>query len=208
VLTRQVIYAAYPNGPEAVIEALIQCLRQAASEAAPATLDWQVLSEACGLQIEQRQHQVANLQARLSELSQQNQRLIRRLAELEDQVSLPTKDSHNSSKPPSSELPPCKRTRSLRRPSGRRPGGQPGHPGHTRRLVATPDHSVTHRPVSCRACQASLAEGELLATARRQVIELPPVKLVITEHRAETRRCPQCGQRNYGRFPPEVRAPV
>lgn len=206
MLTRQLIYDAYPRGPEAVLTAVTQCLTAAAST--PATLDWQVAMEGFGLEIERLQHQVANLQHQCEALHQQNQRLTRRVAELEDRVSLPAKDSHNSSKPPSCELPAGKRTRSLRRPSGRRPGGQPGHPGRTKRLVEAPDLIVTHSAEACSACSTSLADGELVTTERRQIVELPPVKLLITEHRTETRRCRHCGQLNRGRFPPEVRAPV
>lgn len=208
MLTRQVIFDAYPSGPEAVIAAIAQSLSEVVSTPAPADTDWQIALEGFGLQIERLQHQIASLQRQCTELLQENQRLKRRVAELEDRASLPAKDSHNSSKPPSSEMPACKRTRSLRRPSGRRPGGQPGHPGRTRCLVDVPDRIVTHRVEACGACASSLAESEVVTTERRQVVELPPVKILITEHRAETRRCRHCGQLSRGRFPPEVRAPV
>src|SRR5215469_6398401 len=70
-----------------------------------------------------------------------------RIAELERQLGL---NSSNSSKPPSSDGPkrPA-RTTSLREPSGKRPGGQKGHPGDTRRQVEKPDVVVDHYPESC-----------------------------------------------------------
>ncbi len=117
-------------------------------------------------------------------------------------------DSHNSSKPPSTDPPNCKRTRSLRRPSGRGVGGQPGHPGHTRRQVQQPDRIVYHRREQCQRCKAPLADSELISTQKRQLIDLPEVKLTVTEHRSEMRRCLSCGQINKAGFPDHIQAPV
>jgi transposase len=121
--------------------------------------------------------------------------------ELEDQMAL---DSRNSSNPPSSD-PPGPRTRSLRETSGRKPGAQPGHPGHTLKLVATPDRVVRHAPEACSRCGAPLEDvigregGE-----RRQVFDLPPLKLEVTEHRLMHKPCSWCGQENQGVFPADV----
>src|SRR6476659_8966043 len=68
------------------------------------------------------------------------------------------KDSHNSGKPPSSDG-LGRKTRSLRKKSGKKPGGQLGHRGETLRLVATPDKVVEHRPVVCAQCQSPLSAG-------------------------------------------------
>src|SRR5690348_2059166 len=87
--------------------------------------------------------EVAALRAQVQELLVQNQHLLARLA----------KDSHNSSKPPSSDPLARKRPRSQRRRSGKKPGGQLGHRGETLHLVATPDEVVEHRPAVCEACQ-------------------------------------------------------
>jgi transposase len=101
------------------------------------------------------------------------------------------KDSHNSSKPPSSDG-VGRKTKSLRRRSGKKPGGQLGHPGETLRLVATPDAVVEHRPVRCIACQAGLEEAEVVLRERRQVQDLPRVRLEVREHQARHLRCPSC----------------
>jgi transposase len=114
--------------------------------------------------------------------------LLERMQVLEGRLA---KDGHNSSKPPSSDG--LRRTaKSLRKPSGKKPGGQLGHEGETLRLVATPDVVVEHRPAVCAHCQTPLEGEPVLLRERRQVSELPPVRLVVTEHQALHVRCPAC----------------
>lgn len=149
----------------------------------------------------------------LLEQRQLNHQLIRRIRELEREIErggAVTRDSHNSSLPPSLDLPwlKAKRTRSLRKKSGRRPGGQPGHCGSTLKPSERPDHVVTHAPQKCLGCGASLDATDVIASERRQVFDLPPVRLLVTEHRRETRRCPTCGTEARGDFPTGVHAPV
>lgn len=123
-------------------------------------------------------------------------------------------DSHNSGLPPSLDLPSVKaanaikRTRSLRRKTGKQVGGQVGHQGATLRQVEMPDRVQVHEPQRCRRCYASLAAAVVVGCHRRQVFDLPPVALEVTEHRAQTKRCACCGARTKGKLPPEVRAPV
>jgi hypothetical protein len=78
------------------------------------------------------------------------------LAELQELRGRLSKDSHNSSKPPASDG-LARNTWSLRTPSGKKPGGQLGRCGETRRLAATPDTVREHRPAACAHCQAPLA---------------------------------------------------
>ena len=128
----------------------------------------------------------------------QNAVLQARIQELEARSS---KDSHNSSKPPSSDG-LARKTKSLRRRSGRKPGGQIGHRGETLRLVATPDTLVEHRPALCSRCYAPLGkEASVVLRERRQVQELPPLRLVVTEHQALQLRCPSCHAVTRGVFP-------
>lgn len=148
------------------------------------------------------------LRQRLDQLLGQNAALAERVRDLEARLA---KDSHNSGKPPSSDgltrqLP---RTRSLRRKSGKKPGGQLGHPGETLHLVDAPDTLLKHRPTICAACHTPFAEGDgagaqLVGWERRQIHDLPAIRLHITEHRALSLRCPVCQQVSAGVFPEEA----
>ena len=149
--------------------------------------------------------ELAALKAENAQQREQIAALLERVRDLEARLA---KDSHNSSKPPSSDglkrqLP---RTRSLRRKTGKKPGGQIGHPGETLHLVVEPDAIVEHRPAVCAACQAPLPEGgaAVVARERRQVHDLPPVRLCVTEHQALSVRCPACQEVTVSAFPPET----
>jgi transposase len=127
-----------------------------------------------------------------------------RVKELEDRLA---RDSHNSGKPPSSDG-LKKRTRSLRQASGKKPGGQPGHPGHRLEPVEAPDRVVVHAPSACGSCGRSLGDGVVAGVERRQVFDLPPLKLEVVEHRAEGKACPGCGAMTWGAFPAGVSEPA
>src|SRR5437868_7147145 len=116
------------------------------------------------------------------------------------------KDSRNSSMPPSTDR--RKATRSLRERSGRKPGGQVGHPGATLRFVEKPDRHVIHAPQSCYLCGSALGGSEVARTERRQVHDLPPQKMEVTEHQTQTKVCGRCGAENKGEFPAGVNAPA
>jgi transposase len=130
--------------------------------------------------------------------------LTARVQELENRLG---KDSHNSSKPPSSDG-LAKKPVSLRPKSTRNPGGQPGHPGKRLEFSEHPDQIVLHPPAHCQECGTSLEGVEGQVDARRQVYDLPPLKLVVTEHRTQHKCCPNCGLSNLGTFPQEVAAQV
>ena len=127
-----------------------------------------------------------------------------RIAELEKRLG---KNSSNSSKPPSSDG--LKRTRSLRsNTSGRKPGGQPGHPGQRLQPSATPDEVIDLPPGPCPQCQVDLSAQPVASEEVRQVFELPPQKLRITEYRAQRKRCPICGRLVCAEFPAGIHAPT
>jgi transposase len=132
------------------------------------------------------------------------QQLQTRIQDLEDQLS---KNSSNSSKPPSSDglkRPP----KSLRKPSGKKPGGQQGHPGKGLAKVSNPDVIVTHTPSSCTGCGSDLNNVNGTTAEQRQVFDIPQPKINVTEHRVEEKKCPCCGERTRASFPENVRGPT
>jgi transposase len=151
------------------------------------------------------------LQAELATLKAQNAALRRDGQSLRDKVQAleekAAQDSHNSSKPPSSDGLAKPKPKSLRPPSQRPTGGQPGHPGQTLRRVEQPDRTVRHPVECCSSCGRSLAQQAPDRVERRQVFELPEPKLQVTEHQAEVKTC-ACGCVNRAVFPPEAAAPV
>jgi transposase len=141
---------------------------------------------------------IAELRTRVAALEAENAELKRRLG----------MNSTNSSKPPSSDSPFTKPTpKSLRRKSGRKPGGQPGHPGSTLTLVADPNERRRHEPGPCTGCGADLTDAAEVGVERRQVFDLPPLRVRVVEHQLISRRC-GCGTTTGVAAPEGVRASV
>lgn len=144
--------------------------------------------------------------ALIEQQMQQNAVLIKRVENLEARLN---KDSHNSHKPPSSDgYSKSTRTRSQRKKTGRRSGGQPGHMGTTLELVAQPDKVIKHRAEHCQGCGAALSTGAGEVAERRQVFDLPPTEIEVTEHQSIRSTCECCGCETVGTFPEQVSQPV
>ena len=147
-----------------------------------------------------------DLRASLDALRQRNGELEARIADLEVRLG---KNPRNSSMPPSAEglSKPPSPSRAERRAAGRRQGKQPGAPGKHLARVADPDEVVGHAPAACESCGADLADAELVGTERRQVFDVPEIRLHVTEHVVERRRC-ACGCETKAVFPPAANAPA
>ncbi len=121
-------------------------------------------------------------------------------ARLEALETLVRKDSHNSSKPPSSDG-LAKKTRSLREASGKKPGGQIGHKGTTLKQLAQPTQIVCHPlPPQCDRCHHLLPLNEACVAERRQVVDVPAASYDVIEHRTFSLVC-QCGRSHSSAFP-------
>jgi len=145
------------------------------------------------------------LEGRLDELGAENRRLQERVADLEARLK---QSSRNSSLPPSQDAPSAP-LRPRRAPSGRRPGGQPGHEGKNRPLLPLErvDELVEHWPERCAVCAHVFGADERIPVAapqRHQVAELPPIAVRVAEHRLHRLRCPECAAETRAELPAEA----
>jgi len=157
---------------------------------------------------EKLRRDLTDSQKRVSDLGKQN-------ADLERKLGLRQQNSVTSSKPPSSDgLAGKQRVRcgSHRKTSGRKPGGQPGHPGHHRELVRPErvNEVIPLYPKQCRHCEKSFSERERSRAAagklqRHQVTELPKIEAHITEYQCHQLQCARCGRATQAALPEEVK---
>jgi transposase len=157
------------------------------------------------------------LAGRCERLAGSCERLEQRVRRLEEQARA---SSRTSSKPPSQDPP---KTRQQRRAEARakakalvqeeaerrRAGGQPGHPGAGRELLAEDqvDEIVAHYPDCCQCCGREFSDEERSAAGsygRHQLAELPPLAVVVSEQRTYRLCCPRCKKRTTATLPPEV----
>jgi len=151
--------------------------------------------------------ELAGSQAALALALRELEQAQERIAELEAQLR---QVPRNPSRPPSSEGlgKPPPRPPSLRKKSGRKPGGQVGHEGSTLAQVARPDREVRHEPGCCGWwCGAGLAGRPVTGVERRQVFDLPLVEMTVTEHQLIERQC-GCGHRTKAAAPEGAEAPA
>ena len=146
------------------------------------------------------------LTAKLQKVQAQLAASEREIKDLQERLRL---DASNSSIAPSAN-PIGARKPVVKRPTGRRRGGQPGHKGTGRKLLPPEqvDEVVEHRPDVCQHCNGSLADQPGDIVGRHQVAELPPRSVVITEHRSLACRCGNCGGVSRGMIPADIRVSV
>ena len=135
--------------------------------------------------------------------------LVARIEVLERELARYTtrKDSNNSSMPPSKDENRPPRTSSLREKGARKTGGQPGHEGKTLEMTDTPDEIIEHRACFCTECGKDVSGLTFELFGKRQVIDIPTIKQVVTEHRVYRCKC-TCGNMVESDFPVGVESPV
>lgn len=152
---------------------------------------------------------MGQLMAKIDQLTRENSILQAKVKNLTERLAKyeTPKNSSNSSKPPSSDFPGPKKTQSLRGASGRKPGGQPGHKGNTLKMVETPDVVQEIKPKCCTACGHDFESSEFVPSGQRQVIDIPPIRPIVTEYRVFKAVC-NCGHETLAEYPANVEAPV
>ncbi|NOK63908.1 MAG: IS66 family transposase [Chloroflexi bacterium AL-W] len=127
-----------------------------------------------------------------------------RIQAREDQLA---KNRGNRGKPPSSDG-LKKKPRSLRETGKRQSGGQKGHKGKTREMVFHPDSVVHHALSVCPTCQTNVSEVCVNRVEKRHVVDVPEVRIEVTEHQGEVKICPCCEQQIKANVPSHVRQAV
>jgi transposase len=164
------------------------------------------LSHSCPSELISRREEIRAVYARGEEaVIELVEGLVEKLEKLEERVealeSKNNKNSSNSSKPPSGDG-FGKKTKSLRTKSQRKTGGQVDHPGSTLEWSTEVDVIIEHKVEQCHECGTSLAIEPVQTVWARQVYDIPPIELLVSEHRAEVKNCPHCGVENQAEFPP------
>lgn len=140
-------------------------------------------------------NEVALLKQEVAELKRENEELRK------------GKNSNNSHLPPSKDLFIPKRNQSLRKQSGKKSGGQEGHEGSTLKMSANPNHTILHRPNECEKCGLNLSSLQEELAERRQVVDIPPITPIYTEHQIVNKTC-TCGHVNCSKFPNGVNSTI
>ena len=151
--------------------------------------------------IDQQYSEIARLNRNIEALNHQLRKKDKEIAKLNERLSKyghPDKNSGNSSTPPSKENIKdeiVRRTKTLRKPSDKKPGGQKGHEGCKLSLSSSPDEVIDDAPNYCTTCGESLADAERVLDYVTQVVSIPELKPVIKEIRHYVMICRKCGER-------------
>ena len=136
-------------------------------------------------------------------LKRENKELKEKLARYEH-----PKNSNNSSIPPSKDENRPRKNKSLRTKTGRKPGGQKGHKGNTLEMTTNPDQTIDHTPQYCESCGQDIGAVPGEFVERRQQIDIPPIKPIVTEHRIYRKQCTCCGHVTTSAFPDGITSSV
>ena len=150
---------------------------------------------------------IEKLEAKAAALEAELKSANEKILELEAKLADKNKDSHNSSNPPSKDPPEKQRKYPNREKSNKKPGGQKGNKGNGKKFEPEPDVIKNHEPKTC-SCGESLESIEGSVVEKRQEIDIPPIKPIITEHRLIEKTCPCCNQKSKGAFPDHIRSLV
>ena len=157
--------------------------------------------------IDSQHADICQLNRNIDRLNADLRKRDKRIKELEAELAkykTPDKNSGNSSTPPSKESmkdEAIRRTKTLRKPTGRKPGGQEGHEGSTLKMTQTPDETEDVSANYCTKCGASLEECERILDYVTQVVSIPDMKPVVKEIRHYITVCRQCGERIQSHVP-------
>lgn len=146
--------------------------------------------------------EVADLKSEVVNLKQDNTKLQAELLIYKNK-----KNSNNSHVPPSQDLHRAFKNKSLREKTERKPGGQPGHEGRTLEFSDTADVIIKHSPNYCKCCGKDLSNTPDFLCEKRQVLDIPPIKIERIEHQTYSKTC-TCGQVNASEFPQQVKSKV
>jgi transposase len=162
-------------------------------------------------QLTQRDARIQQLESLLQEQStliqQMQEQIVNLTQQVKSQQERAAKDSHNSSLPPSSDR-FTRKTKSLRKKSDKKSGGQEGHLGTSLHWSSTPDEITLQHVEQCEACQHDLRDVSVSHIERRQVHDVPPPRRLVQEYRAEQKQCPICHHITAATFPQAVAAPM
>lgn len=142
---------------------------------------------------QQTETRIAQFENQVLGLQKENRLLREKLDKFEN-----PKNSGNSSIAPSQD--PFRKTKSLRKKSNRKVGGQKGHKGNKLKMVANPDVIINHNITNCDCCGNTLPD-DMDNYDARQIFDIPPIKMEVTEHRRIKKVCLHCGKKNSTNFP-------
>jgi len=153
------------------------------------------------------QNKIAELEIVNLGLAEKNSELEKKVSELEEKLAKYLKNSKNSSKPPSSDLFKPNKPKENPKKKTRKPGGQTGQTREMPSQDPNPDKIIKCDVSLCANCGSSLEDAEERITAKRQVKDIPPINVTVTEYQQVEKTC-SCGCCNQGKFPEDVKAPI